>query len=95
MCNRCHKANHFANKCRNIAGRGSARIVNENVYEVFPTQIASVGINDSQLVTLKLATGNFIRFQVDTGAQYNVIPLALYKEAAKDYELKHVTPGRS
>ena len=53
------------------------RIVDENVDEAFPTQFASVGIDDSQLGTLKLASGNFIRFQVDTGAQCNVIPLAL------------------
>ena len=27
LCNRCHKSNHFANKCRNTADIGSVRIV--------------------------------------------------------------------
>ena len=84
---RCH--------CKNTAGRGLVRIADENIDEVFPTQIASVGLDDSQLVTFKLSSGNFIRFQVDTDAQCNVISLALYKEAAKDHELQRVMPGKS
>ena len=78
VCNRCHKPNNFAKKCRSTAGRGSVRTVDENTDKVFPMQSATAGLDDSQLVTLKLPSGNFIRFQVDTGAQYNVLPLALY-----------------
>ena len=95
VCNRCHKPNHFAKKCRSTAGRGSVRTVDENTDEVFPMQSATAGLDDSQLVTLKLPSGNFIRFEVDTGAQCNVLPVALYKEAAKDHKLKHITPVRS
>lgn len=47
-------------------------------------------MDDSQLVTLKLKSGNYLRFQPDTGAQCNVIPLHLYKKATKDVSLKHV-----
>ena len=34
-----------------------------------------------QQVTLRLELGNFIRFQPDTGAQCNVLPLDIYKKA--------------
>ena len=57
----------------------------------FPTQISAINLDDSQLVTLKLETGNFLRFQVDTGAQCNVIPLPLYKNATNDIKLTKVT----
>ena len=46
LCNGFHKPNHFASKCRNTAGRGSVRTVDENTDEVFPTQIAAVGLDD-------------------------------------------------
>ena len=43
-------------------------------------------------MTLKLESGNFLWFQVDTGAQCNVIPIHLYKKATNDHGLKKVTP---
>ena len=98
LCNKCHKPNHFASKCRSTSSRSSVRAIDEKIgdtNEVFPTQIAAVKLDDSQMVTLKLESGNFLRFQVDTGAQCNVIPLALYKEATKDHSLMHITPGNS
>ena len=52
----------------------------------------SKDLDDSQLVTLKLESGHYLRFQPDTGAQCNVIPLNLYKKATKDYRLERVTP---
>lgn len=58
--------------------------------EVF--NVAAVNLDDSQLVTLKLDSGNYLRFQPDTGAQCNVIPLHLYKKASKDYNLENMTP---
>ena len=60
--------------------------------EVFPTQVSAVDMDDSQFVTLKLESGNYLRFQVDTGAQCNVLPLPLYKKATKDIKLANVTP---
>ena len=61
----------------------------------FPTEISAVNLDDSQLVTLKLESGNFLRFQVDTGAQCNVIPLELYKKASRDFKMTRVIPART
>ena len=55
-------------------------------------EVSAVSLDDSQLVTLKLESGNFLRFQPDTGAQCNVVPLHLYKKASRDFELLNVTP---
>ena len=49
-------------------------------------------LDDSQLVTLKLESGNYLRFQPDTGAQCNVVPLHLYRKATRDVNLLNVTP---
>ena len=46
--------------------------------EVFPAEVAAVYLDDSNFITLKLKSGNFLRFQVDTGAKCNVMPLELY-----------------
>ena len=46
------------------------------------------------MVTLKLESGNCLHFQVDTGAQCNLVPLDLYKKAPKDHELAHMMPDR-
>ena len=58
---------------------------------LFP--VANGNLDDSQLVTLRLESGCHIRFQVDTGAQCNVVPLGIYKKATKDTQLKQVTPS--
>ena len=61
--------------------------------EVFGVEeISVVSLDDSQLVTLKLESGHFLRFQPDTGAQCNVVPLHLYKKATRDFNLLNVTP---
>ena len=61
--------------------------------EVFGVEeISAVTLDDSQLVTLRLESGNYLRFQPDTGAQCNVVPLHLYKKATKDVDLCNVTP---
>ena len=74
---------------------GSVRVVDESdtddTEELFViSDIAAVTLDDSQLVTLKLESGNYLRFQPDTGAQCNVIPVHLYKKASKDHTLKQV-----
>ena len=51
--------------------------------------------SDSKLVTLKVESGNFIRFEIDTGARCNVWPLHIYKKATGDFDLKHVNPAKS
>ena len=52
--------------------------------KIFQTVTPPTGVDDSQLMTLRLDSGNHIRFQVDTGAECNVVPLSVYKKATKD-----------
>ena len=92
ICNKCHKPNHFAVKCRSKQSTKSIKAVDEGD-EIFQTQVSEISIDDSQFVTLKLESGNYLRFQVDTGAQCNVVPLDLYKKATRDYELVQVLPA--
>jgi hypothetical protein len=94
--------NHFAALCRGkkieLPKKKRAppvRVVeesdNDETKELFViSDIAAVTLDDSQLVTLKLESGNYLRFQPDTGAQCNVIPVHLYKRASKDHALKQV-----
>ena len=56
------------------------------------TSALTADADDTQLITLKLESGNFLWFQVDTGAQCNVIPIDLYNKATNDHGLKKVTP---
>ena len=60
------------------------------VFKVSPNQSL-----DSSLVTLKVLSGNFIRFEIDTRARCNVLPIHVYKKANSDFDLKYVTPARS
>ena len=90
-CKRCHKLNHFASKCRAVVNKPSVRAIeDEDADEVVPAEVAAVRLDDSHFITLKLKSGNFLRFQVDTGAQCNVIPLDLYKQATLDSSLQNV-----
>ena len=90
-CTKCHKLNHFAPKCRSGA-QTSVRAVGEAEDNTEIYQVSNTNLDESQLVTLELESGNFMRFQADTGAQCNVVPLALYKKATLDHELTKVTP---
>ena len=49
----------------------------------------------TQLVTLCLESGNYLRFQPDTGSQCNVIPVHLNKKAANDPDVKQLKPTHS
>ena len=98
-CNKCGKKNHFANVCFGHAPKPTTRthpvycFEDELSDEVFGVEeISAVTLDDSQLVTLKLESGHYLRFQPDTGAQCNVVPLHLYKKATKDVDLCNVTP---
>ena len=92
-CNKCGKKNHFANVCFGHAPKPTTRthpvycFEDELSDEVFGVEgISAVTLDDSQLVTLKLESGNYVRFQPDTGAQCNVVPLHLYKKATNDVD---------
>ena len=98
-CLKCGKLSHFAAKCRSKKRdnntRTFVRAVDDDVSEsevFYADMISAVDLDDSQLVTLKLESGNYLRFQPDTGAQCNVIPVSLYKKATKDHKLERVTP---
>ncbi|KAI0207901.1 hypothetical protein LSAT2_007448 [Lamellibrachia satsuma] len=98
-CDCCGKSNHFAKKCRQKrSGRAgnSVRTIGESE-EVFPVrEVATLAmLDDSQCVTLKLDSGSYIRFQIDSGAQCNVVPLKLYQRATKDVRLKDVNRCQS
>jgi len=54
-------------------------------------KVGSGSLDDTQVATLKLDNENYLRFQVDTGAQCNVVPLDLYKKATNDSLLQKVT----
>ena len=88
-CYKCRKPNHFAVKCRSRQTLKEVKTLDEQE-EILQTGVPGTGIDDSQLVTLKLESGNCLRFQVDTGAQCNVVPLDLYKKATKDHNLRNV-----
>ena len=102
ICRKCHKLNHFAAKCRGQASATSVQTVEdslphatESAEEIFPLQMSVHGLDDSQFVTLRLESGSYIRFQVDTGAQCNVIPVDVYKKATRDTSLAKVTMHKS
>ena len=91
-CNKCRKPNHFAAKCRSKSNTKSVKSVDDN--EIYQAQVCGTNTDDSQFVTLKLESGNFLRFQVETGVQCNVVPLDLYKKATKDHHLTSVMPSK-
>lgn len=52
--------------------------------------ITAIVLDDSQLVMLKLKSGNYLPFLL--GAQCTIILVELYGKATKDYELEQATP---
>ena len=63
------------------------------VFQVF--KVTATQSSDSSLVTLKVLSGNFIRFEIDTGARCNVLSIHIYKKATGDSDLKYVMPAKS
>lgn len=85
----------IAERDRDDNNRRSVRAVDNDDSEpevFYADKISAVDLDDAQLVTLKLESGHYLRFQPDTGAQCNVIPVSLYKKATKDYKRERVTP---
>ena len=85
-------------RCRG-GGSPSVRPVESTVNqdeseEVFQTYTSHTSPEDSQMVTLRLESGNHSRFQVDTGAQCNVVPLNVYKKTTNDPALAQVSFSR-
>ena len=99
-CKKCHKRNHFASKCKENASnvteqrKKPVHCVREDE-EIFNIQTLSHENTESQFVSLILPSGCAIKFQVDTGAQCNVLPLNVYKAATGDTYLRNVAHNDS
>ena len=89
-CLKCGKRNHFASRCKWKEVKATDLEDDDEASEMYQIEVAAVKLDDSQLVTLKLESGNFVRFQPGTGAQCNVLPLHVYKKASKDEKLEKV-----
>ena len=63
---------------------------------VFTVQGGKLRLEDDQVVTLKLSSthNNYIRFQIDSGADCNVIPLHVYQPATGDEALQFLQPSQ-
>ena len=96
-CKKCGKDNHFVKKCPlSSSSKRVSVVVVEDELPVFPFfKVATSQSSDSNLVTLKVPGGNFILFEIDTGARCNVLPAHIYKKATGDFYLKQVNPARS
>ena len=89
-CLKCGKRNHFASRCPSKEVKATDLGDDDEAGEMYQIEVAAVKLDDSQLVTLKLGSGNFVRFQPNTGAQCNVLPVQVYKKASKDEKLGKV-----
>ena len=96
-CKKCGKDNHFAKKCPLSSSSKRVSFVEDEdelpVFQVF--KVATSQSSDSNLLTLKVPTGNFILCEIDTGARCNVLPVHIYKKATGDFGLKQVNPANS
>ena len=97
-CSNCQKLNHFAAKCRGEP-KQQPRGVNSLMYpseasNVFGVlQVSAIHLRPEQTITLQLSSKNAIRFQIDNGADCNVLPLHVYRSATGDHELQKVKPS--
>lgn len=91
-CNRCGKDNDFAQKFSLISNSNQVSVLEEledyPVFQVF--KVSTSHSSDLNLVTLKVASGSFILFEIDTGARCNDLPAHIYKKATGDYSLKAI-----
>lgn len=93
MCNKCGSPNHFASRCRQTSRVNAIESdATEDNYLVFSVS----GTSDcNETVTMQLPNGNYLKFQLDTGAQCNVVPLHLYQGATGDTKLQKVVPSNA
>ena len=89
------RMDHFAAKCNSTEKQRSVRVVDKETDEEVFTLSGVSNIEATQIVTLRLDSENYLRFQIDSGAQCNVVPMSLYKKATGDYERRLVTPVRT
>ena len=94
-CHQCQRMEHFAGKCNNTVKQRSVRVADAESDEEVLTLSGVSKIDAAQIVTLRFDSGNYLRFQIDSGAKCNVVPMSLYEKATVDYERCFVTPART
>jgi len=96
QCTKCGKNNHFAAKCKSKQIQKPVHNVIENTPEsdIYSVDVCAIS-NDSEFVSLMLSNGSWIKFQGDTGAQCNVLPLNIYKMHTGDKNLNNMLAKRS
>ena len=96
---KCHKPNHFAAKCHSATFKAptkDVKVVYSEMDEAFPTEeVSAIQLDDSQMVSVRLESGKYLCFQVDTSTQCDVASLSLYKKATTDFNLECVTKIQS
>ena len=105
QCSLCKKFNHLRAKCYKLRGvqslatettqepqelqlNGKER--EKNVFTVQVKQINSVNLTDEQTVTLRVREKHYIRFQLNSGADCNVLLVHVYKVVTSDQHLQKV-----
>ena len=105
-CNACKRLNHFKLKCPQAQKSRKLHVVERGINSVTDTGIedpelqvytvrtvTSIKLKEEQTVTLKIREKCYIRFQIDCGADCNVLPVHVYKAAMSDHEMKNVSPS--
>ena len=97
QCSKCRKYNHFAAKCKSgISDKNKpVHAISKHVPDIYSVDVFSVSNDESRFISFLLPSGSWIKFQVDTGAQCNVIPLDVYKLANDDANLGLISHRKS
>ena len=79
-CIKCGRENHFARKCPLSSTSNKVSLLEEEselpVFQVF--KVSANQSSDSNLVTLKVLSGNFIHFETETGVHCTVLSIHIY-----------------
>ena len=88
----CGKLNHFARQC--LQSQRSVELDEFDEEPVYNVEAYTVHPAPDRFVTVKLRNSeNFMKFQLDTGAECNVIPIHLYKQAMGDIMMVNMKPS--
>ena len=106
-CAKCKKRNHFKVKCSNVQSFQPRRVMRgvhsvqesdemDSDLQIYTVRtVSSIKLHDEQTVTLKISPKVGIRFQIDCGADCNVLPVHVYKAATCDFKLRNVVPSET